>query len=365
MQPADVAALIDSHAHTATTAQDELAAAVQRLRDLADDVDGGQAGVGAIGDPIGQLRKSLAPVLKQRTNAVGAALQSLTDNDGKTGTVSERGGDALDRQLLDRIIIYHFLRGGRLDLAQSLINETRMTVPFDERFSILSDLTAAIRRHDLSSCIAWCRTHPHPETVRDLLFMLHRTQFMMYVEQGDARNAILYARQHLSTMYSSFAAETGALLATLLFMNDMGPNKPRLTADDWCRLEALFNSVFCRSMSLAKDSPLNVCIAASQIVMPVVAKMAAFQSKNALISLVSSSAQVAVDLGKEFQFHSTFVCPVAKTVDSRPALLTCGHVVSHVAIQKMQRVSRASPGTVKCPYCGCEQHLSKTMLLHF
>lgn len=81
---------------------------------------------------------------------------------------------------------------------------------------------------------------------------------MMYVEQGDARNAILYARQHLSTMYSSFAAETGALLATLLFMNDMGPNKPRLTADDWCRLEALFNSVFCRSMSLAKDSPLNV-----------------------------------------------------------------------------------------------------------
>lgn len=57
MQPADVAALIDSHAHTATTAQDELAAAVQRLRDLADDVDGGQAGVGAIGDPIGQLRK--------------------------------------------------------------------------------------------------------------------------------------------------------------------------------------------------------------------------------------------------------------------------------------------------------------------
>lgn len=40
---------------------------------------------------------------------------------------------------------------------------------------------------------------------------------------------------------------------------------------------------------------------------------------------------VATDLGKDFQFHSIFVCPVTKeinTPDNPPMLLNCGHVIS-------------------------------------
>jgi hypothetical protein len=40
---------------------------------------------------------------------------------------------------------------------------------------------------------------------------------------------------------------------------------------------------------------------------------------------------VSMDLGKEYQYHSIFICPVTKeisTVDNPPVMLRCGHVLS-------------------------------------
>ena len=53
---------------------------------------------------------------------------------------------ALDYELLDRIVINHFLRSGRFDIAQSLISETQMNFSFDNRFAELDVLRRAWRR---------------------------------------------------------------------------------------------------------------------------------------------------------------------------------------------------------------------------
>lgn len=40
---------------------------------------------------------------------------------------------------------------------------------------------------------------------------------------------------------------------------------------------------------------------------------------------------IPIDLGRDFQFHSVFVCPVTKeisTEDNPPMLLKCNHVIS-------------------------------------
>lgn len=51
---------------------------------------------------------------------------------------------------------------------------------------------------------------------------------------------------------------------------------------------------------------------------------------------------VPVDLGKEFQFHSIFVCPVSREQGSEenpPMQLPCGHVLCKQSIMKLSKSS--------------------------
>ncbi|KAF7682612.1 LisH domain-containing protein C29A3.03c [Astathelohania contejeani] len=61
---------------------------------------------------------------------------------------------------------------------------------------------------------------------------------------------------------------------------------------------------------------------------------------------------VELPIKSEHKYHSLFICPVLKTVcgeDNPPILLSCGHVISYIAVMKLSR-----NGTMprhKCPYC--------------
>ena len=62
-----------------------------------------------------------------------------------------------------------------------------------------------------------------------------------------------------------------------------------------------------------------------------------------------------IHLLNEMKFHSVFICPVTKeasTEDNPPMLLTCGHVISKNAINKMINSSTLRNRTqIKCPTC--------------
>ncbi|KAK7302624.1 hypothetical protein RJT34_13516 [Clitoria ternatea] len=74
---------------------------------------------------------------------------------------------------------------------------------------------------------------------------------------------------------------------------------------------------------------------------------------------------VPVELSKEFQFHSIFVCPVRRdqgTGENPPTLLPCLHVLSKQAIMKL---SKNSTRTFKCPYCPSEATVAYYRQLYF
>lgn len=54
--------------------------------------------------------------------------------------------------------------------------------------------------------------------------------------------------------------------------------------------------------------------------------------------MISNDIPIDIEIGREYKYHSFFVCPVSREVtkpDNPPMLLKCGHVISKLSADKM------------------------------
>jgi hypothetical protein len=78
------------------------------------------------------------------------------------------------------------------------------------------------------------------------------------------------------------------------------------------------------------------------------------KSMAKLNELVLSNEPMESTVPRNLVFHSVFVCPVLRTEcspDNFPALLSCGHVLS---IRAIERIASFRGSIFKCPYCPVE-----------
>lgn len=76
-------------------------------------------------------------------------------------------------------------------------------------------------------------------------------------------------------------------------------------------------------------------------------------------------AQIEIDLNAEYRYHSIFACPILRqqsSEDNPPMKLTCGHVISRDALN---RLSTGQMYKLKCPYCPMEQSPNDAKLIYF
>ena len=60
--------------------------------------------------------------------------------------------------------------------------------------------------------------------------------------------------------------------------------------------------------------------------------------KDRSSEIISNDIPIDIEIGREYKYHSFFVCPVSREVtktDNPPMLLKCGHVVSKLSADKM------------------------------
>lgn len=101
---------------------------------------------------------------------------------------------------------------------------------------------------------------------------------------------------------------------------------------------------------LSIESPLLKTIQASVYAIPKLAKVRKIIAKDGCKA--TKELPIDIDLGDEFKFHDVFVCPVAKEVamgQNTPQLLACGHVISKLALQKINRNERSKFKCHTCP----------------
>jgi hypothetical protein len=160
--------------------------------------------------------------------------------------------------------------------------------------------------------------------------------------------------------------EIRQLMTCLLFAKrlDQSPYAALVSNERWLRMSQHFMSEACSIIGLAFDSPLQLSMMAGARALPTLLKIMQVMSAKNKEWMPTDQIPVEIELGREFQYHSVFACPVSKeqTSDANPPmLLPCGHVIAKVSMGKLAR----GHARFKCPYCPTEQMTSQCRELHF
>lgn len=278
----------------------------------------------------------------------------------------------IDIHTLNQIIANHFYRQGLFEIGDhfmSVVGEPEsaaiMKFPFVEMYQILE----AMQNLNLEPALNWAATNGDKlaQSGSDIVLKLHSMQFVKVLQNGSREEALHYARMHLSPFATSHMTDIQKLMGCLLWTGklDRSPYHALLSASNWDKLAEELKRQFCNLLGQSYNSPLSVTVAAGVQVLPPLLKFMNVMAGKKHEWQSMNQLPVLVELDREFQFHSIFVCPVSKeqaTEDNPPMLMSCGHVLCKQSILKM---SKNSTKMFKCPYCPFDIDAAQCKQLYF
>lgn len=265
-----------------------------------------------------------------------------------------------DSHTINQIIASHLYREGLFEVGDCFANEageqeaTALKSPFIEMYHIHQ----AMKSRNLEPALNWAFANCEKlrQSGSDLELKLHRLQYVEILQNRGRDDALKYARTFLSPFASSHMAEIQKLMACLLWAGklDASPYSDLLAPTNWEKLSEEFTRQFCNLLGQSFESPLSVSVAAGIQGLPTLLKLMNVMMGKKQEWQSMKQLPVPIELDKEFQFHTIFVCPVSRdqaTEDNPPMLMSCGHVLCKQSITKL---SKNSTKTFKCPYCPSE-----------
>ncbi|XP_031258737.1 protein RMD5 homolog [Pistacia vera] len=277
-----------------------------------------------------------------------------------------------DSQTVNQIIANHFYRQGLFDVGDCFISETEGSESGAAMKSIFQDMyeiLEAMRSWNLEPALKWAAANSDKlkENGSDLQLKLHSLQFVELLRSGSRDEALKYARAFLAPFASNRVTEIQKLMACLVWARklDSCPYPQLLSPSNWVLVAEELTRQFCNLVGQSYESPLSVTIGAGVQALPPLVKFMTVMAGKRQEWQSMKQLPVPVELDKEFQFHSIFVCPVSKeqsTEENPPMMMSCGHVLCRQSINKM---SKNNTRTFKCPYCPSDIDASHCTQLYF
>ncbi|KAL7206177.1 hypothetical protein ACSBR2_018983 [Camellia fascicularis] len=352
------------------------------------ELDQALTNIQSIQDPTSPAdQKSILMELKAKLNAIGphnqleGSQKELNINLSKYPKILEKTFNPdiskayrnvdFDSHIVNHIIASHFYRVGLFDVADTLINEAGEpeVISLKSHFMELHQILEAVSVRNLEPALYWVSTNH--ESLKhigsNLELKLRRLQFVEILQNSTQADALNYARTYLAPFASLHMDEIQKLMGCLLWAGklDRSPYSELLSPTHWETLAEELARQFCSFLGQSYESPLSVAVSAGVEGLPTLLKLANVMSAKKQEWQAMKQLPVPVDLGKEFQFHSIFVCPVSREQGSEenpPMLLPCGHVLCKQSIMKL---SKSSTRTFKCPYCPLEASVAQCKQLYF
>jgi hypothetical protein len=266
----------------------------------------------------------------------------------------------------------------------------------ERQFAELHGILQSLRQRRVEPALQWLERNAARLPARELSslsFDLHRLRYLQLLglvaspdseagaEAKDSSSAVqaalAYAQRHLAPFANARLAEIQQLSGCLLFAREWerSPYADSGLVDplQWTRVQHGFIALHCGMRGVPRDSPLmsTMRVAATSVpatlrFLSVVRTGAQQAGIQARIS-VEEGLPIDMNLSREFQYHSAFVCPVSKepvSPSNPPVLLLCGHAIARESMERIVRSSRSGSQRFKCPTCPQEQTPVDTVTLH-
>ncbi|KAL3621029.1 hypothetical protein CASFOL_035941 [Castilleja foliolosa] len=277
-----------------------------------------------------------------------------------------------DPHIINQTIITHFCRQNLFNIVDSLITEANEPedISLRARFQELHQMLDAVKRcRDLEPALRWASSNR--ETLKkigsDIELKIHKLQFVQFSQTQTWADAIRYAKIYLSPFASHHMKDIQKLMCSLLWAGnlDRSPYADLVDPARWAEVADEITRLFFDLERQPMRDPLGLVLKAGGEGLPTLLKLANVMAGRKQEWEEMKQLPVPVELGKEFQFHSVFVCPVSReqACEENPAMiLPCGHVVCRESLNKL---SRGSSHGFKCPYCPRDSWYSQCMEIFF
>lgn len=332
-------------------------------------------------------QKSILTELKHKVNAISPLKQlegsqkELNTNLSKIPKLLEKWFNPdiskayrnvdFDIHILNQIIASHFYRQGLFDLGDCLINEAGEpeAAVLRSHFLELHQILEALKVKNIEPSLKWVVANREKlkENGSNLELKLHHLQFVEILKRGDRADAINYAKTHLAYFAPTYMKEFQKLVVCITWIGKLEkcPHSELFDPIHWEKLAEELTRDFCSFVGQSFKSPLSVAVAAGIEGLPTLLKLANVMAAKKQEWQAMKHLPVPLELGKEFQFHSIFVCPVSRdqgTEENPPMMLPCLHVLCKQSIMKL---SKGSSRPFRCPYCPAEAAAPQCKQLYF
>jgi len=276
----------------------------------------------------------------------------------------------LENEQINNVIQEHFLREGKFEIQAAFKKDLGLgtNTSIEQSFHAIHQIVEELKKHNIEPAIEWAISNQKSlEGIEsDLIFVLYQQKFINEVATKGKEEAIKFARTNFPKFFPKYAPELQRLMGSLLY--DKVPENPRYSdlydTEQWEKVAAHVVHDACKIHNITPQSALSQIVGAGTLALPKFLKYHTLSAHNGTDWNSCEELPVATDLGKDYQFHSIFVCPVTKeisTLDNPPMLLNCGHVISEHALKKILSGNRTR---FKCPYCPAEISASSSKRLY-
>lgn len=227
----------------------------------------------------------------------------------------------------------------------------------------------SLKNRDLAPALEWTNENREhlQRTDSSLEFRLHRLRFIELLRGGiqNQMELINYSRTHFTPHARRHQSEIQALMGSLMYLRagiEGSPYAYLFDDSNWSEICALFGKENCSLLGVSVESPLEVTINAGCEALPSLINIKQAIQMRHVTGVWSSRDELPIETRK-CHYHSIFACPILRQQSSEsnpPMRLTCGHVISRDALNKLTNGSK-----LKCPYCPVEQHPNDAKLIHF
>ncbi|GAV65106.1 CLTH domain-containing protein/zf-RING_LisH domain-containing protein [Cephalotus follicularis] len=321
-------------------------------------------------DPIGPLQQF--EVTQKELNISLSKYQKLLDKCFNSDISKAYRNVDFDFHTVNQIIANHFYQQGLFDIGDCFINEAvEPEAPMlKSQFLEICHILEAMRVRNLQPALNWVSANSEnlQQNGSSLELKLHRLQFVEILMKGNRSDALNYAKTYIAPFADRHFDKVKKLMGCLVFAKrlDSSPYSKLTAASHWEKLTEELKRQFCSLLGQSYESPLSVAIAAGIEGLPTLLKLANVMAVKQQDWQTMKQLPVPVELGREFQFHSIFVCPVSRdqaSEENPPMLMPCLHVLCKQSIMKLSKSN--SVRSFKCPYCPADVLVAQCRRLYF